>query len=88
LLPSCCWLAVAGLACALLPRSSFQFHQDPVERLSPVFSGKWVPASPYIASPLFVVKFFVLPSGKVNFPLESDMNTTTVAGWLCITDFS
>src|SRR6478735_6038209 len=78
--------AFAGLAAlAVLPFSSVTITSI---SLSPVFSGKWVPAALYCASPAFTAKSCFFPSGKVNVPLASVRNTATVLGWLCITDFS
>src|SRR5436309_3616421 len=56
--------------------------------LSPVFSGKWVVAAWYCDWPALTSKSCFLPSGKANCPLASVRNTATVAGWLCMTDFS
>src|SRR6476620_4761665 len=78
--------AFAGLAAlAVLPFSSVTITSL---SLSPVFSGKWVPAGAYCASPAFTAKSCFFPSGKVKVPLASVRNTATVLGWLCITDFS
>ena len=55
---------------------------------SPVFSGKWVVAGSYCVSPALTAKGVFFPSGKLNCPLASVRNTATVAGWLCMMDFS
>jgi hypothetical protein len=40
------------------------------------------------AAPAFTAKGVFSPSGKLNYPLALMRHTATVAGWLCVIDFS
>src|ERR1017187_80953 len=60
----------AGLAA--LPFNSITITSIP---LSLVFSGKWISAALYCASPALTVKFFVFPSRSLTCPFASVRNS-------------
>jgi hypothetical protein len=76
---------MSDFAMADLPFSSTRIRSIP---LSPVFSGKCVPAGANCASPALTVRLSFFPPGTVNSMEASVRNMATESGWLCIIDFS